>query len=352
MSTVLSTAQLREHVTRLPRFPLSHLPTPLEPLHRLSESLGGPLIHIKRDDCTGLAFGGNKARHNEFLMGDALAQQADLFVWGAGVQSNNCRQTAAACAKAGLDCHLVLGRGHAATGNDEVQGNLLLDHLLGASYEIVDEPIGAELDLRIDEVAERFRQQGRKVYVWDRDRLKPLAAVSYVLCMAEIIEQAAAADLSVDAVYVSSAGSTGSGLAIAAAATGQSYPVKNICPIEWEWDTQADMARIANQTAELIGIDTRLTRDDLDITFGYIGAGGYGSISPACLEAMTLLARTEGMLVDPIYSGKALAGLIDHIREGKFAAGDNVVFVHTGGTPALFAHSAELASGIEPRSLR
>ncbi|GAB4145023.1 MAG: D-cysteine desulfhydrase [Planctomycetaceae bacterium] len=341
---------IREHVGRLPRFPLGHLPTPLERAERLAKVLGGPEIFIKRDDCTGLAFGGNKTRHNEFLIADALQKGADLFVWGAGVQSNNCRQTAASCARAELDCHLVLGRSKTGFSNDDVQGNLLLDHLVGASYEIVDAEIGEELDDIINERARYFTEQGRRVYQWDRDTVKPLAAVSYILCMLEIVEQAAQQGFTPDAVYVCSAGSTGSGLALAAAALELDCPVKNICPLEWAWDTQEDMQRIANQAAELTGLETRLDRDQLDVTFDYIGPG-YGVVSPGCLEALALTARTEGIFLDPTYSGKAMAGLIDHIRKGELKNDQKVVFVHTGGTPALFAYHGELSKKIAPRQL-
>lgn len=344
---VYTTEQLREHVARLPRFPLGHLPTPLEETPRFSKAIGGPRVFIKRDDCTGLLFGGNKTRHNEFLLADALEKQADMFVWGAGVQSNNCRQTAAGCAKAGLDCHLVLGRGKPLdeTAPDPVQGNLLLDHIVGASYEIVPEGVGAALDDRIEERAEQFRKKGRNVYVWDRDTVKPLAAVSYVLCLIEIVEQAAAMGFTPDAVYLSSVGSTGSGVALAAAALGLDIPVRNICPLEWEWDSQQDMARISNEAAELIGIDTRLRREDLDLSFDFIGPG-YGIVSEPGLEAMRLLARTEAVLLDPVYSGKAMAGLIADVRAGRFGPEQNVVFIHTGGTPAVFAYHAELVAGI------
>ncbi|MFQ5733455.1 MAG: D-cysteine desulfhydrase family protein [Planctomycetaceae bacterium] len=345
-----SPRQLREHVNRLPRFPLGHLPTPLEFAERFSDALGGPRLFLKRDDCTGLLFGGNKTRHNEFLIADALQKGADTFVWGAGVQSNNCRQTAAACVKARLDCHLVLGRGKPLSAGepDRVQGNLLLDHLAGASYEIVSEPVGAELDARIAERADEFKAAGRNVYMWDRDAVKPLAAVSYVLCLLEIVEQAQEQGFTPDALYVCSAGSTGSGLALAAAALGCDFPVRSICPIRWEWDTQTDMCRIANRAAELIGIDTRLKRDDFDITFDYIGPG-YGRVSDAGLEAIQRLARAEAVVLDPVYSGKAMAGLIDHVRNNRLAGAANVVFVHTGGTPALFAFTEELTAGIPRR---
>lgn len=348
--TIYSVEQLHEHVGRLPRFELGHLPTPLEHLARFSEALGGPRVWIKRDDCTGLAFGGNKTRHNEFLIADAIEQGCDTIVWGAGVQSNNCRQTAAACAKAGLDCHLVLGRGKPADGPDPVQGNLLLDHLVGASVEIVDDTVGPGVDAKIAQAAERFREQGRKVYEWNRKNVKPLAAISYMLCLTEILEQAARSDFVPDAVYVCSAGSTGSGLSLAAAALGQTFPVRHITPIVWPWDTQADMTRIANDAAERLEITTRLEIADIDVTEDYVGPA-YGALTPGCLEAITLLARTEGILLDPAYSGKSMSGLIDHIRGGKLANNRNVVFVHTGGTPALFAYNEQLASEITPRSL-
>jgi L-cysteate sulfo-lyase len=341
--------RLRAGIDRLPRYSLSHLPTPLEHLPRFSRQLGGPEIYIKRDDCTGLLFGGNKARHNEFLLGDALAKRADTFVWGAGVQSNNCRQTAAACAKAGLDCYLVLGRGDAALGIEPPQGNLLLDHIVGAIVQIVDEAVGPALDARIDELAAELREQGRRVYAWDRHIVKPLAAVSYVLCLVEIVEQSAVAGFVPDAVYVSSSGSTGSGLALGAAALDRPLPVRSIAPMIWPWDTQDDMARIANQAAELMGVDTRLAAADVDVSNDYVSPG-YGQPSPAGLEAIALLARTEGILLDPIYSGKAMAALIDHIRNDRLTADQKVVFVHTGGTPAVFAYHEEMAAGITPRT--
>lgn len=343
----LSTAQLRTAVGRLPHFPLAHVPTPLEPLPRLSEFLGGPQIYIKRDDCTGLTFGGNKTRHNELILGDVIQKQADMIVWGAGVQSNNCRQTAAACAKAGIDIHLVLGRGAPATGPDPIQGNLLLDYLVGAQVEIIDGAIGLEVDEHIEKVSRRYEAEGRKVYAWDRKTVKPLAAVGYVTAMIEVIEQTKEASFVPDAVFVCSAGSTGAGLVLAKAAMGHSYPITHVAPIQWPWDTEADMARIANEAAELIGVDVEISPGEIDLTHDYIGPDGYGKVSPGCLEAISLMARKEAILLDPIYSGKAMAGLIDHIRQGKFSTDQKVVFVHTGGTPALFAYNEEIMGGIQ-----
>jgi 1-aminocyclopropane-1-carboxylate deaminase/D-cysteine desulfhydrase-like pyridoxal-dependent ACC family enzyme len=322
----------------------------LEPVARFSKALGGPEIYIKRDDCTGLAFGGNKTRHNEFLIADAIQQGADIIVWGAGVQSNNCRQTAAACAKAGLDIHLVLGRGGPAKGPDVVQGNLLLDHLVGAHVDITDATIGVDLDDRIAEVAARHAANGRKVYTWDRHRVKPLAAVSYALVVAEIIEQAQADGWTPDAMYISSAGSTGSGMVVGQLALGLKCPVRSISPIKWPWDTQEDMAQIADAAGKLIGLDLGIGREQIDVSFDYIGPG-YGSLSGGGCEAIALLARTEGIILDPSYTGKAMAGLIDDVRQGRLHAGEKVVFIHTGGTPALFAYAEKLVEKIAPRRL-
>ena len=358
VETTLTTDELRERVDRLPRLPFGHLPTPLEYLPRFTQAIGGPPVYIKRDDCTGLAFGGNKTRHNEFLIADALEKGAELVVWGAGVQSNNCRQTAAACAKAGLDIHLVLGRGKPADGPDLVQGNLLLDHLVGAHVEIIDGQVGPEVDARIAEVADEYRQAGRNVYEWDRYTVKSLAAVSYVLCLVEIIEQARedgqletrAGGWTPQAVYGCSAGSTGAGMVLAAAALGAQYPVRHVAPIVWPWDTRADMAKIATEAGERIGVDASFVGDDIELFEEFVGPD-YGVVTPGCLEAMAVLARTEGILVDPSYSGKALAGLIDHIRSGRLDPEEPVVFVHTGGTPALFAYNEVLSEQIAARSL-
>ncbi len=347
----LSTTELRAAIDRLPRYLLGHYPTPLEHAERFSKALGGPQIYIKRDDCTGLALGGNKTRHNEFLIADALAQQADIVVWGAGVQSNNCRQTAAACAKAGLDIHLVLGRGGPAQGPDVVQGNLLLDHLVGAHIDIIDATIGVDLDDCIARQAAKYTAVGRKVYSWDRHKVTPLAAVSYALCTAEIIEQSENLGFIPDAIYVSSAGSTGAGVVLAQKALGLKVAVRNIAPMEWQlWDTRTDMASIADEAARLIGLDLAIGPEHLDVTFDYI-APGYGEISGGGLEAMALLARTEGILLDPIYTSKAMAGLIDDIRQGRRQSDEKVVFIHTGGTPALFAFNEQLASRVAPRRL-
>lgn len=335
---MLSLTELRRAIDRLPRVPLAHLPTPLEPMPRFSSALGGPPVWIKRDDCTGLAFGGNKARHNEFLLGHALEQQAEILLWGAGVQSNNCRQTAAACAKLGLACHLMLGSGGHSV---EVQGNLLLDYLLGATIEILDLPLGPELYERIAAKADALRVQGKRVYCWQNEVVKPRAAASYALCFAEIVEQCQREQLSPSAIYVASAGSTAAGLLLGKAALKSDIDIRIIAPIEWPWNHAEDLAKTANQAAELVDLPVRIDAADVETTLEFIGPG-YGLVSSEGQQAFDLLARTEGILLDPVYTAKALAALIDDARQGRLPADRPVVFIHTGGNVALFAYRDEV----------
>ncbi|MBY0460001.1 MAG: pyridoxal-phosphate dependent enzyme, partial [Gemmataceae bacterium] len=230
----LTPSEVRAAAAKLPRVRMAHLPTPLEELPRFSAALGaGVRVFVKRDDCTGFVLGGNKARHNEFLFGDALAHESDVFVWGALVQSNNCRTTAAACAKFGLECRLYLSKAHF---RQEPQGNLLIDYLVGAHVAFTDAKIGPELNTLLAAKAEEFRQAGRRPYFWDPPRVVPLAAVSYTLCMAELKEQLAELGVAPAAVYVSSAGATGSGVALGKSLLGFECPARLICPMPWPWD--------------------------------------------------------------------------------------------------------------------
>jgi 1-aminocyclopropane-1-carboxylate deaminase/D-cysteine desulfhydrase-like pyridoxal-dependent ACC family enzyme len=340
----LTTDELRRCAARLPRVNLAHLPTPLDEVPRFAEAIGrgtrasGSRVFVKRDDCTGLLFGGNKTRHNEFILADALAQGADLLVWGAGVQSNNCRQTAASCAKLGLECRLYLGRtGH----GEEVQGNLLLDHLVGAHVEIVDTPIGPELDELLQQRAAEWRQRGRKVYSWDRKRVRPLGAITYALCVAEIVDQLAQAGLKPTAIYSAASGATGAGLFLGKAVLGLGTALKVILPIRWPWDVRADMAEIANDAASRLDLPHRLRPEDIDASLDYVGPG-YGEMTPEAREAFALLARKEGILLDPVYTSKAMAAVIDDVRNGRRGPGEVIVFVHTGGQPAVFAYRDEI----------
>lgn len=337
----ISPRELRAAAELLPRVRLAHLPTPLEEVPRFAERIGGSVrVFIKRDDCTGLLLGGNKARHNEFLLGDAVARGCDMLVWGAGVQSNNCRQTAAGCAKLGLECRLYLSRGHHKT---EPQGNLLLDYLVGAHVEFTDAAIGPELDAFLAAKADEFRKAGRKPYVWDRPRVVPLAAVSYAVAIAEIAEQLEEMKLNPAALYVSSSGATGAGVALGHALLGLKFPARLICPMLWPWHIPTALARDANAAAELLGLPHRLTASDIDADENYLGPG-YAIPSPTGQEAMRLLATTEAILLDPVYTAKAMAALIADVRAGKYPQGSVIVFIHTGGVPAIFADPESVLS--------
>lgn len=338
----VSPTELMAAANRLPRAILAHLPTPLEEMPRFAAAIGGGVrVFIKRDDCTGLLLGGNKARHNEFLLGDAVDQGCDLVVWGAGVQSNNCRQTAAGCAKLGLECRLYLSRLHYDTAP---QGNLLLDYLVGAHVEFTDVNLGPELNALLANKAEEFRRVGRKPYFWNPPRVVPLSAVSYAVCVAEIAQQLTALNLTPDGLYVSSAGATGAGVALGKVALGLNCPARLICPMHWPWSIPHAMADAANSAAEMMGLPTRLTAADIDADESFVEPG-YGLPSERGQEALHLLTRAEAILTDPVYSAKALAGLIADVRAGKYKPGSVLVFIHTGGAPAIFVEPEKVLSG-------
>ena len=303
---------------------------------------------MKRDDCTGLAIGGNKARHNEFVLAEAIARGADLFVWGGLIQSNNCRQTAAACAKAGLDCHLVL-TGPARDEPIPLEGNFLLDNLFGASYEIVDAGMGKDLNRRIIDAATRFQAQGRKVFRWDRTIVTPLAAISYVECAAEIVEQSAADGFVPDAIYVSSSGSTGAGLTLGCRALGQKFPVKNVAYVRWEWDIPTDMADIANVAAAKLELDTRLAATDIDVTLDYIPPG-YGKLTNACFDAISLLGEDRRHSARPRLHGESDVRIARR-RAPRPAdvAGPRRLRPHGGHTRAVCLRPRAGRTALEPR---
>ena len=323
---------------KLPRRSLAHLPTPLEPLRRLSAQLNGPELWIKRDDQTGLATGGNKARKLEFLIADALSQGADIVITGGAGQSNHARQTAAAAAKTGLACRLVL-RGSAPS---EIQGNLLLDHLLGA--EIVwagDRPLADVMDAQ----AEALQAEGRHPYVVPYGGSNPIGAGGYVAALEELETQSAAQGVRFDhVVLASSSGGTQAGLVVGGHALGYTGRILGISV-----DLPADQLRplvagLATATAEYLGIGREFAPDEIHVADGYLG-GGYGVISDLERDAIRTMARTEGILLDPVYTGRAFGGLLDLIRQGAFRPGERVLFWHTGGTGGLFGHARELLAG-------
>ncbi len=335
----LTTNELRRVIRSLPRVDLAHLPTPLEEIPHFSEEVHGPRLFIKRDDCTGLLFGGNKTRHNEFLLADALQRGSDMVVWGASVQSNNCRQTAAGCARLGLECRLYLSKGQEPPA---VQGNLLLDYLVGAQVEIVEAKLGAELERLLTEKAESFRKAGRKPFVWERKHCNTLGAISYALCLAEIVDQLEASSLKPSAIYVSSAGGTGAGLLLGKAVLGLTCPIRLQAPIRWPWNMQQAIADTTNRGAEILGLPHRIGPEEVEVNEEFLGPAGYGKASPEGSEALRLLAITEGILLDPVYTAKAMAGLIADIHHQRVQPDEVVVFIHTGGTPAVFAYAEDV----------
>ena len=315
---------------RRPRVSIAHLPTPLEMLPRLTAYLGGPQLWAKRDDQTGLATGGNKTRKLEFLVAEALAQGADTLVTCGAAQSNHARQTAAAAARFGLACTLVL-RGEPPS---QAQGNLLLDELLGA--EIVW--AGADdLTARLEETADALRSRGRRPHVVPYGGSNPVGVCGYVAAMEELLAQAAQMGLSFDhIVLASSSGGTQAGLTVAARALNYQGRILGISV-----DLPADplrrrMAELATATADHLGLPLTFAPEDFAVEDGYRG-GGYGVISDLEREAIRLLARTEGLLLDPVYTGRAFGGLIDLIRRGVFSPQERVLFWHTGGVAGLFA---------------
>ncbi len=331
---------LIQKVDQIPQVDLGYFPTPLQECPRLSETLGGPRILMKREDCSGLAFGGNKVRQLTFTIGDAVAQGADTIVHGAASQSNHCRQAAAACGKLGLNCYLRLARDHKSI----LQGNLLLDNLAGVDVEIVDAPFGPELDVVKYELAEKLKTQGLKPYVVASPRSTALAAVAFTWCIAEIAQQQQQLGIDADWIYTCSVGGTQAGLVLGTKTLELKMKPFGIAPIVWEGKLER-MRTAANNAAELLELDTRVTDADIQNTDDYIGQA-YGYLTPECIEALKLVAKTEGIFLDPVYTAKAMACLIDHIQQGKLGRDDTVIFLHTGGTPALFAYQEELTADL------
>ncbi len=311
-----------------PRLHFAHLPTPVEPLPRLSAHLQGPRLLVKRDDQTGLAFGGNKTRKLEFLVADALAQHATLLITGGAAQSNHCRQTAAAAARFGLACTLVL------TGDppDRRSGNLLLDTLLGAHLVWTGSQNRDEVMRQVEAEA---RAQGQRPYLIPYGGSNQVGALGYVFAMQELLEQ----DIHPDwIILASSSGGTQAGLMVGARLFGFQGRILGISIEKPEVALRQDIiADLATRTARYLDQNFTFTPEDVLVNDDYLGQG-YGVMGPAEEEAIRVFARQEGLLLDPVYTGRAAAGLLDLIRQGFFHSGETVLFWHTGGTPALFAH--------------
>jgi L-cysteate sulfo-lyase len=321
-----------------PRVQLAHLPTPLEVLPRLSEKLGGPEIWVKRDDCTGLATGGNKTRKLEFSMGEALERGADTIITVGAVQSNHVRQTAAAACKLGMKCEVLLE--HRVSDPSELyrnSGNVLLDRIFGASLR--EYAAGTDFELAMEKVAGEVRAAGGVPYIIPGGASNPVGALGYVGCGEELLQQCEEQDVRFDHI-VTATGSAGThaGLAVGLRGSGSDLPILGI-GVNARQDAQEDKVyKLAVETAALVEKPGCVVREDIIADCNYIGPG-YGQPTDAMNEAVLLLARTEGLLFDPVYSGKALAGMIDYVRQGRFDKSQRIVFLHTGGAAGLFAYA-------------
>ena len=322
----------------IPRLHFAHLPTPIEPLPRLSAALGGPRLFIKRDDQTGLALGGNKTRKLEFLVAAAQAEGAGTLVTAGAWQSNHCRQTAAAAARFGLDCTLVL----AGPPPTEATGNLLLDRLLGA--DIVPVADRADRDQVLQRTGEELAAQGRAPYVIPVGGSSPTGALGYCFAVEEALaQQVAVAGGEFDwMVFCTSSSGTHAGLVLGQRLFGyggQVLGISNDHPAAW---VQRQVASLASAASEKLGPRIDFSHADVRVNDDYCAAG-YGVLTAAEREAIALFARLEGILLDPVYTGRAAAGLIDLIRQGFFDPSARVLFWHTGGQAALFASDYQAA---------
>src|SRR6267143_1494446 len=311
----------------VPRLRFAHLPTPVETLPRLSDALGGPHLLIKRDDQTGLAFGGNKTRKLEFLVAEAREQGAKTLISGGASQSNHCRQTAAAAARFGFKCILVL------TGDksQRASGNLLLDQLFGA--EIVYVADRKDRDSILQETFDRATNEGKKPYLVPYGGSNATGALGYAFAMKELIDQNVSADW---IVFASSSGGTQAGLLLGQRIFGFSGRILGISVDESEEWLNSEVSKLASATSEKVGERIEFTPADVLVNADYCGAG-YGVVTERERKAIRLFASCEGLLLDPVYTGRAAAGIIDLIRKGFFKKDETLLFLHTGGQPALFA---------------
>ena len=339
----MARAALEARLEAHPRVRLAHLPTPLDPCPRLAEAIGLSALYIKRDDLTGLAFGGNKTRHLEFTFAEILRSGADTVVAGAYTQSNWCRQITAAACRHGLAVSLVLIHG---VKGPAVQGNLLLDHLMGADVTVVDIESMEGIQPHLDEKARALEAAGRKPFViapFDIDQ-QVRAALGYVVTAIELDAQFEDAGIDPTRVFVCGSNNTPAGLVTGLRALGRRAQVTSISPIHWEEPRALDIARVANGAARALDLNLAVGPDDFVSDEDHVGES-YGVLSAEAREAIALTAACEGIILDPVYTSKAMAGLIDHVKRGLVGADETVVFVHTGGMPALFAYAGDLVDG-------
>ncbi|MFO1067224.1 MAG: D-cysteine desulfhydrase [Geminicoccaceae bacterium] len=325
------------HLARFPRVRLAHLSTPLEPLEGLTRRLDGPKLWIKRDDATGLGGGGNKTRKLEYLMAEALAEGADTVITQGAVQTNHGRQTAAAAARLGMRCIILLESRVATDDVDYLRnGNVLLDRLFGA--ELRPFPGGGDMNAALDPVAEEVRKAGGRPYVIPGGGSNPTGALGYVGCAQELLWQSAQQGLRLDyIVHATGSAGTQAGLVVGLEAMNSGIPLLGIGVRAPRARQEENVHRLAEAVAEKLAVRGGIRRERVIANCDYVGEG-YGIPTPGMIEAVRLFAQADGILLDPVYSGKAAAGLVDLVRKGFFSRRDNVVFIHTGGAVGLHAY--------------
>ena len=326
-------SDIRARIAKVPRVKLIHRPTPITEAPNLARMLapsgGGPRIFLKRDDLTSIGLGGNKLRNLEFRLARSMAENPDTVIVGLDLQSNSARQTVAACNKLGLRTILVL---EGAQPNAP-QGNLLMDYLLGADVHFA--PDRHAQRTMLDDLAAKVRAAGGRPHILNDNPMFDIAsAIAYLETTLEVLEQLAEEGVSLDCFYMSSSGKGQAGLVLAQRVTGMPFRVHCVTATD-EFHVPSRTAAIANETAELLGLDFQVSEEEI-VNFGDQVGPGYGLPSEAGIEAVRLFARAEGVILDPIYTGKAASGLIRHVREGRFGPDEVLVFVHTGGVPANF----------------
>jgi len=328
-------------LARFPRRRYTEGWTPLEHLPHLTQLLGGPHIFIKRDDLLGLSAGGNKTRKLEFLVADALKQGADTLITVGAVQSNHCRLTLAAAVKEGLKCRLVLEQRVPNSYDPDASGNNFLFRLLGVEkLTVVD--LGADLNAAMQAEADELATAGRKGYVIPGGGSNPLGTLGYVACAQEVLGQAFQKGLQFDhLVCASGSGGTHSGILVGMRATGSRIPVTGISVRRPVSEQEELIGGLVRKTRQFLGLPSEPVEGELKIFDDYVGPG-YSVPTPEMAEAVRIFARTEGILLDPVYTGKAAAGLLDLIRKGHFRKGQKVLFLHTGGSPGLYAYQKVL----------
>lgn len=325
------------NLARYPRIRLGHLPTPLEPMAALSKHLGGPRLWIKRDDCTGLSSGGNKTRKLEYLMAEAVAMKADVVITQGATQSNHARQTGAAAAKLGMKCQILL---EDRTGFEDsaynFNGNVLLDQLHGASIE--KRAGGTDMQAEMEVLAADLKKKGHRPYVIPGGGSNPVGALGYVNCAIELLAQANDLGLRIDhLVHATGSAGTQAGLVAGLAALNSGIPVLGIGVRAPKDKQEANVFALADKTATYLGLPGVVKREQVVANCDYVGQG-YGLPTEGMVAAVKLMANVEGILLDPVYSGKGMAGLIDLVTKGHFKKTDSIVFLHTGGSVGLFGY--------------